>query len=218
MLVGLFAWISGSPFVLQNLYGLSALEFSIAFATACIGSIVGAAIAASLVMRVGLDRTIGVGALVLAVGGLAMVASLALEVAPVSSLVLSMMLYHAGLMLAMPQAIAGAIIPFPDRAGTTSSLVGLVQQTSAALLGAVVGVTLGQSAWPLAGAIAMMGCLSFALWAVSRHARAGAQASASKISQAGSRTARCAAPVAKRPLLAPITRSSAGVFKARSPE
>jgi DHA1 family bicyclomycin/chloramphenicol resistance-like MFS transporter len=74
-------------------------------------------------------------------------------------------------MLAMPQAVAGAVTPFPDRAGTASSFVGVVQQTSAALLGMVVGYTLGQSAWPLAGAIAAMGCLSFVLWAGSRSAR-----------------------------------------------
>jgi DHA1 family bicyclomycin/chloramphenicol resistance-like MFS transporter len=38
---GLFAWISGSPFVLQELHGLSALEFGFAFGLACIGSVFG---------------------------------------------------------------------------------------------------------------------------------------------------------------------------------
>jgi MFS transporter, DHA1 family, multidrug resistance protein len=168
---GLFAWISGSPFVLQDLYGLSAFWFAVAFATACIGSLAGAALAASVVMRIGLDLTIGLGTLALAAGGLAMITSVALGLPPVVSLVLSMMLYHTGLMLAMPQAIAGAMTPFSDRAGAASSLIGLVQQTSAALLGALVGHTLGQTAWPLAVAIAMMGCLSLALWAASRSAR-----------------------------------------------
>ena len=168
---GLFAWISGSPFVLQDLYGLTALEFGVAFAASCIGSLAAASIAASVVIRIGLDLTIGLGALILASGGIAMLASLALGLAPVASLVLSMVLYHAGLMLAMPQAIAGAMTPFPDRAGTASSLIGLVQQTSAALLGIVVGYTLGHSAWPLAGAIALMGCLAVLLWGCSRLAR-----------------------------------------------
>ena len=168
---GLFAWISGSPFVLQDLYGLSPFWFGVAFAAACVGSIIGAAIAASLVLHLGLDRTIGLGTLALALGGLLMVAGVALRLEPVPSLVLSMLIYHAGLMLAMPQAIAGALTPFPDCAGTASSLVGLVQQTSAALLGAIVGHTLGHTAWPLATPIAMMGCLSLALWAGSRYVR-----------------------------------------------
>jgi MFS transporter, DHA1 family, multidrug resistance protein len=181
---GLFAWISGSPFVLQTLYGLSAFEFSIAFAAACIGSLASASLATVLVMRLGIDRTIGLGTLALAAGGLAIVASLALELAPVPALVISMGLYHAGLMLAMPQAIAGAMTPFPDSAGTTSSLVGLVQQSSAALVGAIVGVTLGRSAWPLAVAIATMGCISLGLWAISSCLPVASQYSASRVHQA----------------------------------
>ena len=106
---GLFAWISGSPFVLQELHGLSALEFGFAFGLACIGSVFGAALAAPLVMRIGLALTIGLGTIALAGGGLAMVASVALATHSVAALVLSMMLYQAGLGLAMPQAIAGAL-------------------------------------------------------------------------------------------------------------
>ncbi len=168
---GLFAWISGSPFVLQNLYGLSAFGFGAAFAAACLGSLASATIAASLVIKFGLDRTIGIGTLALATGGLAMVASVSLGLEPVASLVLSMVIYHSGLMLAMPQAIAGAMTPFPNCAGTASSLIGLVQQFAAALLGAAVGYMLGKTAWPLVGAIATVGCLSHVLWAISRRAR-----------------------------------------------
>ena len=161
---GLFAWISGSPFVLQELHGLSALEFGFAFGLACIGSVFGAALAAPLVMRIGLALTIGLGTIALAGGGLAMVASVALATHSVAALVVSMMLYQAGLGLAMPQAIAGALTPFPDHAGAASSLVGFMQQTSAALLGAVVGHMLGFTAWPLAAAVGAMGCASLLLW------------------------------------------------------
>jgi DHA1 family bicyclomycin/chloramphenicol resistance-like MFS transporter len=166
-----FAWISGSPFVLQNLYGLSPVAFSIAYATACGGALAGGSIAASLAMRIGLDRTMALGTLCLAVGGLSMIACLALGVPPVASLVLSMVVCHAGNMLATPQAVAGALTPFPHCAGTASSLLGLVQQLSAALAGTAVGFTLGSSAWPLAIAIATMGCGSLVLWAVSRRGR-----------------------------------------------
>jgi DHA1 family bicyclomycin/chloramphenicol resistance-like MFS transporter len=168
---GLFAWISASPFVLQNLYGLSPIGFGIAFAAASIGSLAGGAIATSIVTRIGLDRTIGIGTLALAGGGISMAAGQALGFAPIAALVLSMVTYQIGLMLALPQAIVGAMTPFADRAGTASSLVGLVQQISAALLGTIVGRAVGQSAWPLAGAVALVGCLSFVLWAGSRRLR-----------------------------------------------
>ena len=162
---GLFAWISASPFVLQNLYGLSPLEFGLAFGLACIGSVIGAGTAASLVTRIGLDRTIGLGAMALAGGGLGLVAVIELGSSWAPALVLAMAVYHAGLGLAMPQAIAGALTPFPEHAGAASSLVGFVQQSSAALVGAVVGHALGATAWPLAAAVAAMGAMSFALWA-----------------------------------------------------
>ena len=52
--------------------------------------------------------------------------------------------------MVLPQGIAGGLTPFPERAGAASSLFGFVQQSIAALCGAVVGALLGRSAWPLA--------------------------------------------------------------------
>jgi DHA1 family bicyclomycin/chloramphenicol resistance-like MFS transporter len=172
---GLFAWISGSSFVLQGLYGLSALQFGVMYAAACGGGLLGGAVAASVVMRMGLTMTIGLGSLTLALGGVAMIAGLALGASPVASLVLAMALYHAGLMIAMPLAMAGAMMPFPSCAGTACSLVGGVQQIAAALVGAAVGWALGTTAWPLVAAIALMGLLSLAgsavlLWMQARGA------------------------------------------------
>jgi MFS transporter, DHA1 family, multidrug resistance protein len=59
---GLFAWISASPFVLQDLYGLSAFSFGVAFGLSAIGFMAGTSLAATIVVRLGLDRTIGIGA------------------------------------------------------------------------------------------------------------------------------------------------------------
>ena len=59
---GLFAWISGSSFVLQYLYGLTPFDFGVAFAVGSVGYMTGTTLAARLVMRLGLDRTLGFGA------------------------------------------------------------------------------------------------------------------------------------------------------------
>ena len=170
--MGLFAWISGASFVLQDLYGLSAPEFALAFALGSAGYMLGTVLAAGIVTRIGLDRTIGLGGLALAVGGLAMIAAVTLGLTSAASLVLPAALYLAGLGLAMPQGFAGALSPFQNRAGAASSLVGFVQQTCAAALGAVVGHMLGRSAWPLAVAIAAMGCATLVIWMFSRGIRA----------------------------------------------
>ena len=83
-----------------------------------------------------------------------------------------MTLYLFGLGLAMPQALAGALQPFPDRAGAASSLIGCVQQTVAASTGALVAHALGETAWPLVIGIAVPGMAALAIWAVTRRVRA----------------------------------------------
>jgi DHA1 family bicyclomycin/chloramphenicol resistance-like MFS transporter len=168
---GLFAWVSGASVVLQSVYGLSPVTFGFTFALGAGGFMTGAMIATRLVMRLGLDRTIWVGVTVLAVGGMALAAAVATGI-PGIWLVAAMAVYLAGLGLAMPQAMAGALTPFPERAGTAASLLGLVQQTVAAIVAAAIGGYLGHSAWPMTGVVLAMGCLTFLLWALARPQRA----------------------------------------------
>jgi DHA1 family bicyclomycin/chloramphenicol resistance-like MFS transporter len=168
---GLFAWISGAAFVLQNLYGLTPFDFGVAFALGSIGYMAGSALAARIVVRFGLDGVLGVGGCACAVGGLGMVAAVALGLTSSLSLVLPVAVYLAGLGMVLPQGIAGAMTPFPERAGAASSLFGFVQQSAAAVVGAVVGWFLGHSAWPLVLGVAVMGFTTLMLWLLTRGVR-----------------------------------------------
>jgi MFS transporter, DHA1 family, multidrug resistance protein len=161
---GLFAWISGAAFVLQNLYGLTPFDFGVAFALGSIGYMTGSAFAARMVVKVGLDGMLGIGGCACAAGGLGMMVAVAFGLTSFLSLVLPVAVYLAGLGMVLPQGIAGAMTPFPERAGAASSLFGFVQQSTAALCGAAVGWFLGQSAWPLAISVAAMGCATLGLW------------------------------------------------------
>jgi DHA1 family bicyclomycin/chloramphenicol resistance-like MFS transporter len=169
---GLFAWISGASFVLQNLYGLAPFDFGVAFAIGSVGYMAGAALSARLVGKLGVDGTAGIGSLCLCFGGLAMAGAVALGLTTAVSLVLPMAIYLAGLGMVLPQSIAGAMTPFPEHAGTASALFGFIQQCGAALCGVAVGHWLGASAWPLAIAVAAMGCVSLLFWLGTRGLRA----------------------------------------------
>ncbi len=171
---GLFAWISGAAFVLQNLYGLTPFDFGVAFALGSIGYMSGSALAARIVVRLGLDGVLGAGGCACAIGGLGMAAAVALGLTSSLSLVLPVAIYLAGLGMVLPQGIAGAMTPFPERAGAASSLFGFVQQSAAALCGAAVGWFLGKSAWPLVLGVAVMGCTTLVLWLVTRGVRSRA--------------------------------------------
>ncbi len=136
------------------------------------GYMLGTFIAARIVMRLGIDRTMGIGCVILAAGGLIMAAVVALHLANVIWFVGSMMIYLAGLGLALPAAMAGALTPFHDRAGTASSLMGFTQQSGAAIAAGGIGLYLGQSAWPVASMVASMGCVALLIWMTTRKVRA----------------------------------------------
>ena len=170
--VGLFAWISGAPFVMQGLYAMTPVAFGAAYAVGAAGYMVGAYVAARVVMRLGLDRTVGMGAVIMAAGGLAMAASVALGLSSVAWLVGTMTVYLAGMGLVLPQTQAGALTPFADSAGTASSLLGFAQQSSAAIAAAAIGHFLGYSAWPVAGTIGVAGVVGLVLWVTTRRVRA----------------------------------------------
>ena len=168
---GLFAYISGSSFVLQGLYGLSPLAFGLFYAVTSLGFIAGTLIGAQLVSRRGFDRTIGLGATGLAGGGLLLVASIGLAPSWAIAIAAPMMVYLAGLGLVLPLSIAAALQPFPERAGAASSFVGCVQQTVGALVGAIVGHALGATAWPMVLGIAVPGGLTLLPWLATRKMR-----------------------------------------------
>jgi DHA1 family bicyclomycin/chloramphenicol resistance-like MFS transporter len=168
---GLFAWVSGASVVLQGIYGLSSVTFGFTFALGAAGYMLGAMLATRLVVRLGLERTIAVGVVVIAAGGLALALAVATGI-PGLWLVAAMALYLAGVGLAMPQAMAGALTPFPERAGTAASFMGLIQQAVAAFIAAVIGGFLVRSAWPVTGVVLAMSLLTLLLWVSTRGLRA----------------------------------------------
>src|SRR4030088_2253829 len=125
---------------------MSPLVFGLEGASATLGYCAGTLLAAKLVGRLGIDRPILCGGGAVAAGGLAMAAAVALGATSPFALVGPMALYLCGLGLAMPQSMAGALMPFPERAGAASSLLGFLQQATASAIGIVVGQMLGSSA------------------------------------------------------------------------
>lgn len=169
---GLFAFISGSSFVLIRVYGLSPVGFGLSFAFGVLGFIAGTIIAQKIVMTAGLDRTIGLGVACLAGGGLAMLLLTAIGTGSSLEITVPMALYAMGVGLTMPQAQAAAMTPFPERAGSASSLLGICQMSFAAVVGLIVGQVLQGAALPLPIIITVIGVAAFALFHLSAGVRA----------------------------------------------
>ncbi|EIM29310.1 multidrug effflux MFS transporter [Microvirga lotononidis] len=168
---GLFAFISGSSFVLQKIYRLDELSFAFSFTFVVVGFMTGTTLAQRLVGRYGLDGTIRIGVTCLALGGVTMLALVLAGVPSSLSISAPMALYGVGVGLTMPQSMASALMPFPDRAGAASSLLGICQMTFAAIVGILLGRNLDASAVPLPATIAMTGVLALALFLATGRAR-----------------------------------------------
>jgi MFS transporter, DHA1 family, multidrug resistance protein len=155
------------------LLGLSPFEFSICYAVSCAGFIVGGAVATRLVMRLGLDRTAGIGTVILTLAGAAMIAFTVLGLWLPVTLTATMALYLGGMALVHGQVTAAGLTPFPKSAGVASALIGFSQQCSGAIIGVAVGSLLGATAWPMTIGIAVAGGGALLLWALTRGIRTG---------------------------------------------
>jgi DHA1 family bicyclomycin/chloramphenicol resistance-like MFS transporter len=169
---GLFAFISGSSFVLQGVYGLGELSYAFSFGLVVIGFIGGTFLAQRIVARRGLDGTIGLGVTALALGGVLMLALVATGTPSSLAVSAPMALYGMGVGLTMPQSMAAAMGPFPERAGAASSLLGICQMSFAALVGIGLGQFLEGTALPLPLVIAGAGILALALFHGTKRVRA----------------------------------------------
>jgi DHA1 family bicyclomycin/chloramphenicol resistance-like MFS transporter len=155
---GIFAFISASSFILVDAAGLSPALYGFCFAAVVVGYIAGTLTSGRLSTRLGIDRLIAIGSVV-SFAGAALVLILALlnpartGIPAAIAVVGPMMLFLAGVGLAMPNAIAGAIGPFPRAAGTASALLGFLQMAMAAIVGVLVGHFHDGSAVPMGVAL-----------------------------------------------------------------
>jgi|SRR5579872_1209352 len=160
---GLFSFISASSFVLQGDYHLSPLAYGWAFGACAGASAVSMLSAAPLVSRLGVDRVIRIGVTLAAIGGCAQLLGALLLPDAALALVVPMMVYMLGLGLTLPQAMARALTPFPERAGAASSLAGFAQMSTGAIVGALVGIAIEITPLALPAALAIAGLAAFAL-------------------------------------------------------
>ncbi len=168
---GIFCFISGSSFVLVDLVGVTPDLYGFCFGAIVIGYIVGSMTGGRLAKRHPPDRMVMAGTALMLLGA-GTVFVLALTVEPsVASIVLPTVLFMAGVGLTMPNAYAGAPIPFPRAAGAASSLVGFVQMTFAALVGVGIGRAYDATARPMTGAMALVAfCAVLVYWLIIRPA------------------------------------------------
>ena len=159
--MGIIAFVSSSALAMVQALHLSPTAFSVLFSAVMLGQIAGGLIGSRLIGRLGSVRLIRVGAALTAVSG-TLLAALALAGASHwSALVLPMIGYLFGCAFMIPNATAAALSPFPQMAGSASSLLGAIPFGLGALLSALLAAAFDGTTLPMAVAIAVFGLLAF---------------------------------------------------------
>ena len=158
---GLFAFLSGSPFVIIDFLGYEERQYGLFFAFIVAGYMGGTLVSGKLASRLSVNTLVGCGAALAATAGASMALLALWEVHSVWAVILPQTLFMFGAGVTMPQSMAGALAPFPQIAGTSSSLLGFCQMTLAACVGIWVGHH--HDGTPLSMALAIgamgLGCL-----------------------------------------------------------
>jgi DHA1 family bicyclomycin/chloramphenicol resistance-like MFS transporter len=149
----MFVYIAGSPYVLQDVYGLSPQAFSAAFALNAIGIVTAAQIGGRLAGRVHPRRLLACGLGISATGAAGLLAT-ALVDGPLVAILVSLFLVVGAIGLVLPNATALALRHHRDRAGSASAVLGATQFTIGGLAAPVVGLVGTGSAVPMAALIA----------------------------------------------------------------
>ena len=145
----LFAYISGSSFVLQEIYGLSPQSFSLAFGANGLGLVIGSQINARLVGRFGPDVLLRRALLVIVSAAAALVAVVTADLG-VWPVIIATFVVMSSLSFVMPNSTALALADQAKVAGTASALLGVIQFLVGGLAAPLVGIGGTGSALPMA--------------------------------------------------------------------
>ena len=154
---GLFSFISGSPLVLIEVFGVAADNFGYFFGIVVLGYMAGTLLGPYVTKSRGLSFSVGIGTVICALGGVAMLAAAWGGLHSVSAVVIPMIVYTLGLGVVLPQSQAGAMAPFPEKAGSASALMGFLMLGFAALLGFLVAYFYDGTEMAMVTSIGLMG-------------------------------------------------------------
>lgn len=163
---GMFAYISGSPFVFISIYGVSEQAYGLFFGFNVLGLITGGFINSRLLPRFGSDRMLVFGTVLAVAAGLLLVLVASTGFGGLPAIAICCFLFMPSVSIVGSNAVAGALADYPHMAGTASALIGTTQFGVGAVVGALVGVLHDGTAVPMAGSIAAVALLAFTARAI----------------------------------------------------
>ncbi len=167
VLGAMFAYIAGSSFVLQDVYGLSPQQFSAVFGVNALGIVLLAQVNGLLLRRYSPRALLTAGLVSSALGGLAVLGSIVAEL-PLPYLLGGLFVVVGSVGVVNPNATALALADHAHRAGTASALLGVMQFIVGGLAAPLVGLGGTGTALPMGALIAVLSAGGLVVFAVTR--------------------------------------------------
>jgi DHA1 family bicyclomycin/chloramphenicol resistance-like MFS transporter len=152
----LFAYISGSSFALQGIYGLSPQVYSLAFAMNGLGLVAASQVNARIVERVGPTRLLRRALACVVTSALVLLVVVSVGGLTVWAVLAPMFVIVSSLAFVLPNATALALADHPAVAGTASALLGVIQFLIGAIAAPLVGVAGPDTAVPMGVVMALL--------------------------------------------------------------
>ena len=154
VMAAMFAYISGSPFVIQNIFGASPQMFSIIFAINGVGIIIAGQITSRLASRItGIKLFIG-GLVLAGVGGISLLTAILSE-AGLATILLPLFVVVSSVGVVTTAGSALAMENYGHSAGSASALLGLFAFVIGAIVAPLVGLGGENTAVPMGLVIAV---------------------------------------------------------------
>jgi len=153
MFATLFAYISGAPFIFQELYGLSAQQFGVAFAANAVGLIAMTQVNPLLLKRFSPVQVLVAAVMISVLGSAALVVTTATGFGGIVGFMVPLWFIVSAAGLSFPNAPAIALNLHGEAAGTAAALLGAAQFLIGGLIAPLVGALGDGGALPLAAVI-----------------------------------------------------------------
>jgi len=148
IMAGLFGYISGSPFVLQDIYNVSAQTFSLCFAVNGLGIIIAAQMTGKLTKQFGEPRLLRLGLVLSLLGSIALCMMLLFK-AELIFILIPLFVVISSIGITMTTSFSLAIQDQEKSAGSASGLLGLIPFIFGALAAPIAGIGGSNTALPM---------------------------------------------------------------------
>lgn len=154
VMAAMFAYISGSPFVLQDIFGVSAQTFSLLFATNGLGIIIAGQVTGRLAGRISETRLLVTGLGLAALGGVTLLVTI-LVGAGLSVFLPPLFVVVSCVGIVSTSSFSLSMQNQGKNAGTASALIGVLSYIVGGIVAPLVGIGGSQTAVPMGIIIAV---------------------------------------------------------------